>query len=126
MTAMRRSLAVLAAGVALALAPAALATDRETGQEAPAAGPMPRALASNGAVVAMPPVESLGCQEMGEALRMLDRSRYRGPAPVPERHPDRPIFEYEHRLAAAYYFGCMHGHELDDPGSAFLRGFGAP
>lgn len=127
MKAMRRNLAVLAAGTALLLAPPSLATDRETGHAAPAAGPVPRALASNGAIVAMPPVESLGCREMGEALRLLDQSRYRGPAPVPERHPDRPIFEYEHRLAAAYYFGCiLSGHELDDPASAFSHGFETP
>lgn len=127
MTAMRGSLAGLAAGLALTFAAAAPATDRESGQAAPAAEPVPRALASNGAIVAMPPVESLGCREMGEALRLLDRSRYRGPVPVPERHPDRPIFEYEHRLAAAYYFGCiLSGHELDDPASAFSHGFDSP
>ncbi len=87
----------------------------------------PRALASNGAIIAMPEIAGLDCSGMAEILGLMDRSRYRGPEPVPQGHPDREIFEYEHRLAAAHYHACiMSGHRLDDPGPAFSRGFEQP
>jgi hypothetical protein len=102
-------------------------SDREITHFAPDLTSVPRALASNGAIVAMPPVERLSCRGMGEVLDRIDESRYRGPAPVPEGHPDREIFDYEHRLAAAYYRACINtGHVLDDPAAAFGRGFGTP
>ena len=84
----------------------------------------PRALASNGAIVPMPEIVGLGCGDMAETLGLIDQSRYRGPGPVPPGHPDREIFEYEHRLAAAYYHACiLSGSRLEDPGPAFSRGF---
>ena len=114
----------LALGTGAALAGPARAGDAEG---APAdLTAVPRALASNGAIVAMPPVEGLSCRGMGQVLDLIDQTRYRGPAPVPLGHPDREIFEYEHRLAAAYYRGCINaGHMLDDPATAFGRGFEA-
>ncbi len=84
----------------------------------------PRALASNGAIVAMPAIDGLSCRGMADLLDRIDESGYRDFRPVPERHPDREIFEYEHRLAAAYYHRCvMSGHLLEDPAPAFGRGF---
>jgi hypothetical protein len=84
----------------------------------------PRALASNGAVVVMPDLAGLDCDGMGQVLRRIDLSSYRGLDPVPEGHPDRPIFDYEDRLTGKYYFTCTLGeHKLEDPGAAFSHGF---
>ena len=84
----------------------------------------PRALASNGAVVVMPEIAGLDCAAMDQVLRRIDLSNYRGADPVPEGHPDRPIFEYEDRLTGRIYFSCiLGGHQLEDPGAAFSHGF---
>ena len=108
---------------AAAFAGAAMAQQGDAGGDAAP----PRALASNGAIVPMPELSELDCRGMAEVMGLIDQSRYRGPAPVPEGHPDREIFEYEHRLAAAYYHGCIvSGSRLDDPGPAFGQGFEQP
>ncbi len=84
----------------------------------------PRALASNGSVVAMPEIAGLDCAGMNQALRRIDLSNYRGIDPVPEGHPDRPIFDYEDRLTRRFYYSCiLEEHRLADPGSAFSYGF---
>ena len=84
----------------------------------------PRALASNGAVVVMPEISDLDCAAMGQVLRRIDLSNYRGLDPVPEGHPDRPIFDYEDRLTGQYYYSCtLSENRLDDPGAAFSYGF---
>ncbi len=113
---------------ALALGAGAEAGDRGDGEHGPVElSEAPRALAANGAVVPMPEIARLGCRDMAEVLALIDRSGYRGPAPLPESHPDRGIFEYEDRLAAAYYHDCiMSGHSLDAPAAAFSRGFETP
>jgi hypothetical protein len=64
---------------------------------------------------------------MAEVLRLIDQSGYRGPEPLPPQHPDYRIFEYEHRLSAAYYYSCiLAGHLLEDPAPAFVQGFQQP
>ena len=84
----------------------------------------PRALASNGAVVAMPDLAGLDCAAMSQVLRRIDLSSYRGVDPVPEGHPDRQIFDYEDRLTGRYYYSCTLGeNRLEDPGAAFSYGF---
>ena len=84
----------------------------------------PRALASNGAVVVMPDIAGLDCAGMSQVLRRIDLSNYRGLDPVPEGHPDRPIFDYEDRLTGQIYYSCTLGENLlDDPGAAFSYGF---
>ncbi len=84
----------------------------------------PRILASNGAVVAMPEIAGLDCAGMGQVLRRIDQSNYRGLDPIPVGHPDRPIFDYEDRLTGKYYYACTLGeHRLEDPGAAFSYGF---
>ena len=84
----------------------------------------PRALASNGAIVVMPEIAGLDCAGMSDVLRRIDLSNYRGPIPIPEGHPDWPIFEYEDRLTEQYYITCTLGeHQLEDPGTAFSFGF---
>lgn len=124
---MRAAAWMLLAG--LALGPGAgAAADRET-----AAGgrvdlsQAPRELAENGAIVLTPEIARLDCRDMAEVLALIDRSDYRGPAPVPEDHPDHEIFAYEDRLAAAFFRECIvDGHWLEDPASAFSQGFEAP
>lgn len=112
---MRRNMALLAAAAMLAPLSDAVPDEIE------------KALAANGAVVAMPRIAGLSCREMAETLRLIDESGYRGPVPVPQGHPDRPIFEYEDRLAATYYRDCiMAGHRLESPTPAFARGFETP
>lgn len=124
---MRRAMAMLAAGAVLALAPPAAATDAERGTHTRPSGEVLRALSANGAVVAMPEIAGLSCRGMAETLRLIDESGYRGPVPLPQGHPDRPIFEYEDRLAATYYRDCiMAGHRLESPAPAFARGFETP
>ena len=84
----------------------------------------PRAVASNGAVVVMPDIAGMDCAAMSHVIRRLDMSKYRGSDPVPEGHRDWPIFVYEDRLSAAYYFSCtLSENRLADPGSAFSFGF---
>lgn len=109
--------ALMALGLALGLAPGA-------GAQATGTSTAPRALATNGAVVVMPEIAGLDCAGMSQALRRIDMSNYRGPDPVPEGHPDWPIFEYEDRLTGQYYYTCTLGeNQLDDPGTAFSFGF---
>jgi hypothetical protein len=84
----------------------------------------PRALALNGAVVVMPEIAGLDCAGMSQVLRRIDLSNYRGLDPVPEEHPDWPIFEYEDRLTGQFYYSCtLGGNQLEDPGAAFSFGF---
>lgn len=120
---MRRTIAALAAGTVVMLAPAA-GTTGGSGSQAAQRHPVPRALASNGAIVPMPEIAGLDCPGMALALERIDRSRYRGPQPLPEDHPDRQIFEYEDRLSAAYYRDCiLAAHGLENPTPAFSQGF---
>jgi hypothetical protein len=84
----------------------------------------PRVLASNGAVVVMPEIAGLDCAGMSQVLRRIDLSNYRGLDPVPEGHPDRPIYDYEDRLTGRYYYSCtLSENRLEDPGAAFSYGF---
>jgi hypothetical protein len=84
----------------------------------------PRVLASNGAVVVMPDLAGLDCAGMSQVLRRIDMSNYRGLDPVPEGHPDRPIFNYEDRLTKQYYHACTSGeNKLENPSTAFSYGF---
>lgn len=85
---------------------------------------IPRAMATNGAVVMMPEIAGLDCPDMANVLRRIDISNYRGPGPVPVGHPDWLIFEYEDTLAGRYYRSCiMVENRLEDPGPAFSFGF---
>jgi len=85
---------------------------------------VPRAMASNGAVVLMQDIAGLDCAGMAQVLRRIDLSRYRGAEPVPVGHPDWLIFEYEDQLAQQYYYSCtMVENQLEDPGPAFSLGF---
>jgi hypothetical protein len=85
---------------------------------------IPRAMASNGAVILMPEITGLDCAEMTQLLRRIDLSNYRGPGPLAVGHPDWLIFEYEDQLAKKYYHSCTSAESpLVDPGPAFSHGF---
>lgn len=116
----RLAAAVTAAALAAGSAPA-----RAQENPPPVLPPdAPIAVAANGAHVPMPAIEALDCPTMQLVLRRLDESGYRGVAPLPADHPDRPIFEYENRLAARYYFNCIvPAHRAADPTAAFADGF---
>ena len=81
-------------------------------------------VASNGALVFMPSIEGLTCEEMARVVARIDASGYRDPdgPELAEGHPDREIFDYENALSAAEYFRCALGRsQLVDPGLAFDR-----
>ena len=81
-------------------------------------------VARNGAVVPMPPIESLDCAAMANVIQRIDAANYRDPNAddIPEGHPDRPIFDYENALTAEEYFKCTLGRSQDtDPGLAFEK-----
>lgn len=95
---------------ALGLLPLAMADDGRTH------------VASNGAILPMPAIESLDCPAMADVIQRIDASGYRdADAPEPAlNHPDRPIFEYENALTAQEYFQCTLGRSQGtDPGLAF-------
>ena len=80
--------------------------------------------AENGAVLPMPRIDSLACDEMHDILMKFSASDYRKAGEVPEDHPDRSIFEYENRLATAHYTDCQSGQaQFETTGETFSRGF---
>lgn len=86
--------------------------------------PTPQMRAQNGVIVPLPEIENLDCASMRSVLGVLDRSNYRGVAPLPPDHPDRPIFDYENQLAAEAYDRCLtEGAVLRDSSEAFQHGF---
>ncbi len=80
--------------------------------------------ATNGEVLPVPEIASLDCERMAEVLDRYTESAYRGPAPLAESHPDRPLFDYEDALAAAFYRQCQSGSVFfEDTSSTFGLGF---
>ncbi|MEM8697881.1 MAG: hypothetical protein AAGF44_01850 [Pseudomonadota bacterium] len=78
----------------------------------------------SGAIVSMPPIDSLDCAGMADVIARLDASNYRDPEAedLSESHPDWPIRDYENRLTARKYFECTLGRSRDtDPGIAFKK-----
>lgn len=81
-------------------------------------------LAENGAIVPMPAIASMNCRQMDKVIERIDASNYRarGAAVIPQNHPDRPIFDYENALAAAFYNRCtLRQSQNLTPGLAFGR-----
>lgn len=78
-----------------------------------------------GVTVEMPELAALDCSGIRRVLARLDRSGYRGGGVLAPEHPDRPVFEYEDRLARALYFDCILRDSRSLPAeTVFLRGFG--
>ena len=80
--------------------------------------------ASNGAVLPAPALETLSCDELDQLMVSYANSHYRN-ATIPHRdHPDRPIYEYEHRLAQMHYQDCQMGQiHFENSATAFSRGW---
>ena len=80
--------------------------------------------ASNGAVLPAPDPEGLDCAAMDEVLQTYVASGYRWIGAVPQGHPDRPIFDYENRLAAQHFYRCQaRQSRFTDPEPVFSSGF---
>ena len=80
--------------------------------------------ASNGVTIEAPEIGGLDCNGIELVVRRLDLSNYRGIAPLPEGHPDRPIFDYEDALARRQYFLCRSQvSRYLDPSDSFRHGF---
>ncbi|MBY8975095.1 hypothetical protein KHP62_04700 [Rhodobacteraceae bacterium NNCM2] len=81
-------------------------------------------VASNGALVPIPDIDTLDCAEMAKVIMRIDASEYRDPVaegPGPD-HPDRVIFEYENSLTSREYFECTLGKsQYVDPSLAFIK-----
>ena len=78
----------------------------------------------NGVKLAAPDIATLACDEMGALLMTYSGSGYRDVATVPQDHPDRPIYDYENRLASRHYSDCQAGTALfEDPAPTFGEGF---
>lgn len=80
--------------------------------------------ATNGAVLPAPDIASLTCAEQESLMREYTDSDYRGGAQPDERHPDRKIFDYESRLAEAFYSSCQaEASQFRQVSPAFSKGF---
>lgn len=81
------------------------------------------ARAQNGAELPMPSQASLGCAEMSALLATYTESGYRGVHAPSRSHPDRPIYDYEHRLATAFFERCQRKQNPAVPVDTFRKGF---
>lgn len=63
---------------------------------------------SNGAQLALPPIDTLDCRGLEDVLLMISRVGYREISPARPEHPgDRELYEYEHAAAARHFELCM-------------------
>lgn len=103
--------AILAAAIAIA-APFAMAEGSAT------------FTAENGEILPAPKLAGLTCDRMDQVMTAYAQSLYRGVDTVPAGHPDRPIFDYEDRLAEIFYRQCQRsGLTFQDTAPAFSKGF---
>ena len=80
--------------------------------------------ASNGVVLPAPDINSLACDEITELMWVYSDSFYRVEQLVPKGHVDRPIYEYENRLAETHYSDCQVGQTFFESASpSFSNGF---
>ncbi len=56
--------------------------------------------------VETPAVDALDCGGMERVLRAIDQTGYRRGKPKPYDRKDMPLYDYEHRLAAAHFALC--------------------
>jgi len=85
---------------------------------------------SAGHRIETPAVEGLECDGMERVLRAIDRTGYRRGKPKPFDSRDMPLYDYEHRLAAAHFALCArdsapeasreNGAPADGP---FMKGY---
>lgn len=80
--------------------------------------------ALNGVVLPAPDLNVQTCGKLSQLMTTYMASHYRDVDIVPEDHPDRPIYDYEHRLAEIHYEDCQMGsNHFEDSSSAFSKGF---
>ena len=80
--------------------------------------------ASNGVRLPTPEIADLSCDQRADLLWTFSESNYRQAETLPEDHPDRAIFEYEDRLADAFYRDCQVGTtHFENATPAFSKGF---
>ena len=80
--------------------------------------------AANGAVLPAPDISSLTCAQQEALMREFTDSDYRSDVQPGESHPDRAIFDYESRLADAFYSDCLPGSsDFRAVSPAFSKGF---
>lgn len=80
--------------------------------------------AQNGEVLPAPALAGLSCEHLDALMLAYSQSFYRDLSDVPKDHPDRPIFEYEDRLAEQYFTQCQRGRiTFQDTAPAFSKGF---
>ena len=80
--------------------------------------------AASGVQMRAPEIDHLSCSEMQTLLTEFADSNYRGTGPVGADHPDRPIFDYENRLAEVHYQDCQSGSAyFENSAPVFGKGF---
>ena len=80
--------------------------------------------AANGAVLPAPELNTLTCDQLGSLMTAYMSSHYRNIEIVPRNHPDRPIYEYENKLATLHYEDCQAGvTHFENSAPAFSKGF---
>ena len=80
--------------------------------------------ASSGVVLPSPVIDHLSCRDMLDLLSAYANSGYRGMGVIPRDHPDRPIYEYEHKLAETHYQDCQAGSAyFESTAPVFGQGF---
>ncbi|MEM7059919.1 MAG: hypothetical protein AAF557_20245 [Pseudomonadota bacterium] len=80
--------------------------------------------AANGSVLPAPDLNTMTCEKLDHLMMTYMASHYRDVQEVPKDHPDRPIFEYENRMAKIHYEDCQIGaNYFQDSSPAFSKGF---
>ena len=80
--------------------------------------------ASNGVILPAPDINTLSCAELTDLMWTYSDSFYRVEQLVPQGHPDRPIYEYENRLAETHYSDCQMGTtHFENVSPSFATGF---
>lgn len=62
---------------------------------------------SGGKTVEMPDVQAMSCEQMEATLAAIDATRYRENSPKPRNPEDKPLHNYETKLAQAHYETCV-------------------
>lgn len=80
--------------------------------------------AQNGVVLPTPKIATIGCLAMFRLMKRFSDSDYRGLGPLPPGDPDYDLFDYENRLAIAFYERCRKRRDAATPPSeVFRQGF---
>lgn len=92
------NLRILASAALLILATGFSASGDESAEEFTTA---------RGTTLQLPQIGALECDDMELVLSRIDATRYRENAPTPHDASDRPLYEYELKLARAHFNRCV-------------------